>query len=87
VKKKISTGREDVHPQNRLNELILNWCIGGCWFTPAKLTKEEKQANCALHCTPKEVSKQGAESPFPGQINQRRKTGKLCPTLHTQRGK
>jgi hypothetical protein len=24
-----------VHPQNRLNGLILNWCIGGCWFTPA----------------------------------------------------
>jgi hypothetical protein len=35
VKKKISTGREDVHPQNGLNGLILNWCIGGCWFTPA----------------------------------------------------
>jgi hypothetical protein len=28
-----------------------------------------------------------AESPFPGQINQRRKTGKPCPTPHTQRGK
>jgi hypothetical protein len=37
VKKKSSTGREDVHPQNRLNGLILNWCIGGCWFTPALL--------------------------------------------------
>ncbi len=24
-----------VHPQNGLNGLILNWCIGGCWFTPA----------------------------------------------------
>jgi hypothetical protein len=35
MKKKISTGREDVHPQNGLNGLILNWCIGGCWFTPA----------------------------------------------------
>ncbi len=23
-----------VHPQNGLNSLILNWCIGGCWFTP-----------------------------------------------------
>jgi hypothetical protein len=34
VKKKTLTGREDVHPQNRLNGLILNWCIGGCWFTP-----------------------------------------------------
>jgi hypothetical protein len=31
-------GREDeifVHPQNGFNGLILNWCIGGCWFTPA----------------------------------------------------
>ncbi len=35
VKKKTPTGREDVHPQNRSNRLILNWCIGGCWFTPA----------------------------------------------------
>jgi len=34
VKKKISKGREDVHPQNELNGLILNWCIEGCWFTP-----------------------------------------------------
>jgi len=24
-----------VHPQNGLNSLILSWCIGGCWFTPA----------------------------------------------------
>ncbi len=24
-----------VHPQNGLNGLILNLCIGGCWFTPA----------------------------------------------------
>jgi hypothetical protein len=24
-----------VHPQNGLNSLILNWCTGGCWFTPA----------------------------------------------------
>jgi hypothetical protein len=34
-------GREDVvlvHPQNGFNSLILNWCIGGCWFTPAVLT-------------------------------------------------
>ncbi len=37
VKKKTLTGREDVHPQNELNGLILNWCIGGCWFTPAKV--------------------------------------------------
>jgi len=28
-------GEEDeflVHPQNGLNSLILNWCVGGCWF-------------------------------------------------------
>jgi hypothetical protein len=37
VKKKTPTGREDVHPQNGLNGLILNWCIGGCWFTPAQI--------------------------------------------------
>jgi len=24
-----------VHPQNSLNGLILNWCIGGCCFTLA----------------------------------------------------
>ncbi len=24
-----------VHPQNGLNGLILNWCTGGCRFTPA----------------------------------------------------
>jgi len=29
-KKKNTSGREDVHPQNGLNGLILNWCIGGC---------------------------------------------------------
>jgi hypothetical protein len=34
VKKKNTLGKEDVHPQNRLNRVILNWCIGGCWFTP-----------------------------------------------------
>jgi hypothetical protein len=37
-KKYIYVGREDgifVHPQNSFNGLILNWCIGGCWFTPA----------------------------------------------------
>ncbi len=30
-------GEEDVfliHPPNGLNGLILNWCIGGCWFIP-----------------------------------------------------
>jgi hypothetical protein len=37
-KKYIYAGREDgifVHPENGLDELIRNWCIGGCWFTPA----------------------------------------------------
>jgi hypothetical protein len=29
LKKKISTSREDVHPQNGLNGLTLNGCIGG----------------------------------------------------------
>jgi hypothetical protein len=40
--KKKHAGKEDgifVHPQNGFNELILNWCIGGCWFTPAVLFK------------------------------------------------
>jgi hypothetical protein len=39
-KKKIYAGKEDgifVHPENGLNGLIRNWCIGGCWFTPALL--------------------------------------------------
>jgi hypothetical protein len=35
VKKKTPTSREDVHPQNGLNGLIVYWCIGGCWFIPA----------------------------------------------------
>jgi hypothetical protein len=37
-KKNNYAGREDgifVHPENGLNGLIRNWCIGGCWFTPA----------------------------------------------------
>jgi hypothetical protein len=41
VEKKIHAAREDgifVHPQNGFNELILNWCIGGCWFTPGQST-------------------------------------------------
>jgi hypothetical protein len=32
-KKKKNSGREDgifVHPENGLNGLIRNWCIGGC---------------------------------------------------------
>jgi len=40
-KKKKHVGREDgifVHPQNGFNRLILNWCIGGCWFTPALMS-------------------------------------------------
>jgi hypothetical protein len=35
-------GQEDVflvHPQNGLNGFILNWCTGGCWFTPAPLSR------------------------------------------------
>jgi hypothetical protein len=42
--KNIHPGREDgifVHPQNNFNGLILNWCIGGCWFTPGR-------SNCSL---------------------------------------
>jgi hypothetical protein len=34
----LGAGEEDVflaHPQNGLNGLILNWCTGGSWFTPA----------------------------------------------------
>jgi hypothetical protein len=27
-----------VHPENGFNSLILNSCIGGCWFTPAVFT-------------------------------------------------
>jgi hypothetical protein len=37
-KKYIYVGREDgifIHPENGLNGLIRNWCIGRCWFTPA----------------------------------------------------
>ncbi len=33
VEKKNYAGREDgifVHPENGLNRLIRNWCIGGC---------------------------------------------------------
>jgi len=32
--KKNQCGQGDVHPRNRFKGLILNWCIGGCWFTP-----------------------------------------------------
>jgi hypothetical protein len=43
VKKKNTSGREDVHPQNGLNGLILNWCIGGYWFTPAGGMEEDPE--------------------------------------------
>jgi len=39
-KKYTYVGREDgifVHLKNGLNGLIRNWCIGGCWFTPAHI--------------------------------------------------
>ncbi len=38
--KNIYAGKEDgifIHPENGLNGLICNWCIGGCWFTPAQV--------------------------------------------------
>jgi hypothetical protein len=38
LQKPIISSKEDVflvHPQNGFNGLILSWCIGGCWFTPA----------------------------------------------------
>ncbi len=31
-----------VHPENGLNGLICNWCIGGYWFTPAQKVLEEQ---------------------------------------------
>jgi hypothetical protein len=39
-------GREGcvfVHPQNGFNDLILNCCIGGCWFTPAMEVRVKKK--------------------------------------------
>jgi len=58
-----------------------------------KLTKEEKQANRALHRTPKEVSKQGrlqkkAERPLEGLI-QKVKKGTRVPSVadHPKRPK
>jgi hypothetical protein len=44
-RKKKPVGREDVflvHPQNGFNGLILNWCIGGCWFTPGPSPHQNK---------------------------------------------
>jgi hypothetical protein len=43
-KKLIISGREDVflvHLENGFNGIILNWCIGGCWFTPAHILNFE----------------------------------------------
>ncbi len=40
-----------VQPQNGLNGLILNWCTGGCWFTPAilkSLCKNEMTSKVAF---------------------------------------
>jgi hypothetical protein len=31
-----------VHPENDFNSLILDWCIGGCWFTPAGVNPHPK---------------------------------------------
>jgi hypothetical protein len=50
-KKKIHEGREDgifVHPQNGFNGLILNWRIGGCWFTPANWQQQITHAPVPL---------------------------------------
>jgi hypothetical protein len=33
--KSLGMGGFLVHPQNGFNGLMLNWCIGDCWFTPA----------------------------------------------------
>ncbi len=44
--KKKHASKEDgifVHSQNGFNRLILNWCIGGCWFTPAHNTKQARK--------------------------------------------
>jgi hypothetical protein len=32
-----------VHPQNSFNDLILNCCIGGCWFTPTMEVRVKKK--------------------------------------------
>jgi hypothetical protein len=52
VEKKIHAGKEDgifVHPQNGFNGLILNWCIGGCWFTPGHATISIVGGDIYLH--------------------------------------
>jgi hypothetical protein len=67
-RKNIYLGSPDVvlvHPQNELNFLILNWCIGGCWFTPtldqcfkeeggesSTNERDEKDAKENNYCTP-----------------------------------
>jgi hypothetical protein len=52
-----------VHPQNGLNGLILNWCIGGWWFTPAQYQEDIKRKPMRLlpdgHPNVKSVQKVG----------------------------
>jgi len=46
LEKPKTLGREGcvfVHPQNGFNDLILNCCIGGCWFTPAMEVRVKKK--------------------------------------------
>jgi hypothetical protein len=40
-----------VHPQNGLIGLILNWCTGSCWFTPAAPRNAESghPTWCTMH--------------------------------------
>jgi len=61
VKKKISIGREDVHPQNGLNRLILNWWIGGCWFTPAHFLRFGTDYNVCTYTHLRELMKSVGE--------------------------
>ncbi len=44
-----------VHPQNGLNGLILNWCIGGCCFTPAQGWSELAPTNAPVANEPVEA--------------------------------
>jgi len=75
---------------HKANLMLNNFCAESVFYLhelkvrfQVKLTKEEKQANCALHCTPKEVSKQGrlqkrAERPLEG-LSQEVKKGTRVP--------
>jgi hypothetical protein len=49
-----------------LNSLILNWCIGGCWFTPAQgedLTNfEVQERKFEFPVTPEEELQQFLDS-------------------------